>query len=104
MNEAIDKDVRIRSLLAAALGGTLTERQAEELAALDAGLAKLAWLAAARRIAELQAKLAGPAKIDPATPSGQRPLYTKPSPPKRKGKPGAKKGHAGGYGDRYEWH
>ena len=41
------------------------------------------------------AKTQGPPRIDPATPSGQRPIYTKPPAPKRKGKPGAKPGHAG---------
>ena len=103
------KDARIEALLAAALSGTLTDEQAEQLAALDGKLIKLVLLAAAKRIAEqgekinqqdariaeLLAKLGGPAKIDPSTPSGQRPIYTKPSAPKRKKKPGARKGHPG---------
>ena len=79
--------------------GRLTDGQAEQLAALDPALQKFAWLAAAQRIAEqdtciaeLQGKLNGP-QIDPATLSGQRPIYTKPPAPKRKGKPGARKGH-----------
>ncbi len=83
------------------------------MAALDPALQKLAWLAAAQRIAEqdthiaeqdthiaeqdthiaeLNGKLNGP-QVDPATPSGQRPVYTKPPAPKRRRKPGAKKGH-----------
>jgi transposase len=102
MNARIKANERIRELLAAALDGTLTDTQAEELAAFDRDLIKLAFLAAAKRvaemsgqIAELKAKLGGPPKIDPATPSGQRPIYTKPPAPKRKGKPGAKPGHAG---------
>ncbi len=33
--------------------------------------------------------------MDPATPSGQRPIYTKPPAPRRKGRPGAKVGHVG---------
>ena len=93
MDTAIDKEVKV--ILVAALDGTLTEDQADRLAEIDAHLLKLALLAAAHRIAELKAKLDGPVRIDPATPSGQRPVYTKPAAPKRKGKPGAKPGHPG---------
>jgi transposase len=46
------------------------------------------------RIAELESKLHIAALPDPATPSGQKPLYTKPTAPKSKRKPGARKGHA----------
>lgn len=102
MDAGNGKDGRLQVLLAAALDGTLTEQQADELAHCDAELQKLAWLAAAQRIAEqdariaeLQAKVGQAAKIDPATPSGQRPVYTKPAAPKRKRKPGAKPGHRG---------
>lgn len=87
-------DTRIARLITAALDGTLTEQQAEQLAAIDRDLIKLAFLAAARRVAELLAKGQGPPGFDPATPSGQRPIYAKPPAPKRKGKPGAKPGHA----------
>jgi transposase len=55
----------------------------------------LALLAAAKRIAELQAKAAGSAAIHPSTPSGQIPPYAKPNTRKRKRKVGAKKGHRG---------
>lgn len=102
MDAIISTDKRIATLITAALDGTLTDQQAEQLAAIDRDVIKLAWLAVAKRvaemsgqIAELKAKLTGPPKIDPATPSGQRPIYTKPPAPKRKGKPGAKPGHAG---------
>jgi len=95
MDAKIKANERIGRLLAAALDGTLTDEQAEELAKADRDLLKLAWLAVAQRIAELQAKIDGPGKIDPSTPSGQRPVYTKPPAPKRRGRPGAKKGHAG---------
>ena len=95
MDARISTDERSATLITAALDGTLTEAQAEQLAGVDEELSKLAWLAAARRIAELLAKTQGPPKIDPATPSGQRPIYTKPPAPKRKGKPGAKPGHPG---------
>jgi len=97
-----EKDKEVRTILAAALDGSLTDEQARRLARADHDLLKLALLAVAkriaeqdRRIAELQAKLGGPPKIDPATPSGQRPIYTKPPAPRRKGKPGAKTGHPG---------
>ena len=81
-------EARLGGLLAAALDGILTDVQAEELAAVDHELGKLAWLAAGQRIAELKAKAEGPAKVDPNTPSGQRPVYAKPPAPRRKGKPG----------------
>ena len=92
MDGTISKNAAMARLVAAALEGTLTDTQAEQLAALDPTLQKLAWLAAARRIAELKSKCRG-AQIDPATPSGQRPIYTKPTTPKRRRRPGAKKGH-----------
>jgi hypothetical protein len=95
MDGAFCKDVETQALIVAALDGELTDKQAEQLASRDEALLKLVLLAAARRIAELRAKLGGPAQIDPATPSGQRPVYAKPPAPKRKGKPGARKGHVG---------
>jgi len=97
MDTQLYENERIRQLLTAALDGTLSDPQAEELAQADPDFLKLAWLAAAKRIAELQGRLSGPPKVDPATPSGQRPVYAKPRAPKRKRKrkPGAKKGHPG---------
>jgi len=88
------------TLVAAALEGTLSDAQAEQLAALDPTLQKLAWLAAAARIAEQDARIAelkgklNDGQVDPSTPSGQRPIYTKPPAAKRKRKPGARRGHA----------
>lgn len=102
MDNRISKDARVRYLLTAALEGSLTENEAEELAGLDRRLGTLAWLAVAKRIAELDsrvvqlnARLGGPPNIDPSTPSGQRPIYTKPVAPKPKARPGAKRGHSG---------
>ena len=97
----------VSPLVEAALAGKLTDEQAETLAALDDALVKLVLLATAKRIAEqgkqigrqdaaiamLRAKLDGPQMPHPSTPSGQRPVYAKPTTPKRKGKPGARKGH-----------
>lgn len=94
-DERLRENAHLAHLVEAALRGELTEAQADELAAIDADLLKLVLLAAARRIAELQGQLAGPAKIDPATPSGQRPIYAKPAASTRRKKPGAKVGHAG---------
>ncbi len=114
MDGQISKDATAAMLVAAALEGTLSDAQAEQLAALDPTLQKLAWLAAAQRIAEqdtriaeqdtriceqdtciaeLTGKLDASLQVDPATPSGQRPIYTKPPAPKRRRKPGAKTGH-----------
>ncbi len=95
MDDGISKDARIRALVAAALEGSLTDRQAEELARLDRNLIKLVFLATARRIAELRGNLALAGTDHPSTPSGQKPPYTKPPAPRRKGKPGARPGHAG---------
>ena len=99
MDEKISTDARVAGLVLAALDGTLSDGQAGQLAKIDAALGKLAWLAAAQRIAELKAKAEGPAKVDPNTPSGQRPVYTKPPAPTAAGrrkakKSGAKPGHA----------
>ena len=57
MDARISTDVRIAALITAALDGTFTEEQAEQLAAVDHDLSKLAWLAASRRIAELEGRL-----------------------------------------------
>lgn len=95
MDGRISKDARVRALVTAALEGKLTDSGAGELAALDRNLIKLAFLAAARRIAELQGKVALAGPDHPSTPSGQKPPYVKPAASKRKGKPGAKVGHAG---------
>jgi hypothetical protein len=95
MDGGISKDARIRMLVSAALEGHLTDAQAEELAKLERELLKLAFLAASRRIAELQGRLALAGLDHPSTPSGQKPPYLKPPVPQRKGKPGAKAGHVG---------
>jgi hypothetical protein len=104
MDAEFNKDVMAKTLVVAALEGTLSEAQAEQLAAFQPELLKLVLLAAAKRIAEqdsriseLQAKVKAGAAVDPATPSGQRPVYAKPSASKRnrKRKPGGRKGHPG---------
>ena len=109
MDELRGKDGPAQALVQAALKGQLTKPQAEELAGSQPSLLKLILLAVVKRIAEqnvaitqrdaqiaeLQSKLAAANVVCPSTPSGQRPIYTKPPAPKRKGKPGARQGHKG---------
>ena len=95
MRATQSQESRTRSLIDAALEGRLTDSQAEELSSLGPEVAKLALILAARCIAELRGKLALAGPASPSTPSGQRPVYTKPSAPQRKGKPGAQPGHLG---------
>jgi len=90
----IDTDAETKKLVAAALAGQLTDEQAEVLAGLGHGLLSLVLLASSKRIAELESRLTVATADDPATPSGQKPVYTKPPRRKSKRKPGAKKGHA----------
>ncbi len=85
----------IQPLLDAATSGQLTESQWHQLHQLGPEAVALVGMATGRRIAELQAKLNTASQGDPATPSGQRPTYTKPPASKRRKRPGAKPGHAG---------
>ena len=107
MVQQASTDAEAQAIIEAALGGDLTENQAEQLARLGPEVVKLALLAAAKRIAEqsariteLESKLKGATQVNPSTPSGQRPIYTKPPARKRKGKPGAKPGHKGTHRSR----
>jgi len=83
-----------RELVEAALGGELTESQAQRLYRLGPEAVTLALMATSRRIAELQGQSQAQ-QPSPSTPSGMMPIYTKPNTRKRRKKPGAKKGHAG---------
>jgi len=101
MECTIGTDAEAKKLVAAALSGQLTDAQSTALAALGPAVVSLAFLAASKRIAEqdgriaeLESKLKIATLDDPATPSGQRPLYAKPPRRKSKRKPGAKNGHA----------
>ena len=101
MDCEIGTDAEARRLLAAALTGQLTDVESEALAKLSPEVLGLALLAASKRIAEqdgriaeLESKLKVATLDDPATPSGQKPLYTKATRRKSNRKPGAKKGHA----------
>lgn len=90
-SDALDK------LLGALRSGCCDELAARQLYALGPDAVTLAWLAAARRISELQARSTG--GVSPATPSGSGmvPVYTKPNAPRgrRRKRPGARDGHPG---------
>jgi len=85
------------SLVAALRAGHCDETTARRLYTLGPDAVTLALLAAARRIAELQAQATG--GVSPATPSGMIPVYTKPnataSRGRRRKRPGARDGHPG---------
>ena len=83
------------SFLDAALRGTLTEADARRLYGLGPEAVTLVLLATARRVAELEATGSHASTPDPATPSGQVPVYAKPAATKRRKRPGAKPGHSG---------
>jgi len=88
-SDALDK------LVAALQSGVCDQAAARELYALGPDAVSLALLAAARRITELQAQT--PGGVSPSTPSGMRPVYTKPNAPggRRRKRPGARDGHPG---------
>ena len=76
-----------------AVRGELTEAQIEKLIERNPRLAKLAFIAAEQTIGQLRSD---GSSITPSTPSGQQPVYTKPTTPNRgRKKPGAKPGHQG---------
>jgi transposase len=79
------------TLLTAAVAGRLTKEQAAELYGLGPEAVTLFALATAARIAQLQ----GASPVGPSTPSGQVPVYAKPSASKRRRRPGARPGHKG---------
>lgn len=95
------KNAAAQGLVEAALRGELTEKQARRLANENPEVLAFALLAASKRIAEQDAELArlegkgDDAQHSPSTPSGMVPVYTKPNTPKRRKKPGARKGHTG---------
>ncbi len=88
-------------LIQAALRGVLTKTQARRLVKEDPEVLALALLAASKRIAEQERRIAElraqrhAQRPSPSTPSGMVPIYTKPNTPKRRKKPGARKGHPG---------
>ena len=93
--------IAAQRLIAAALRGELDKAQALRLCQQNPEVVALALLAAARRIAEQNARLAElqsqvpGQRPSPATPSGMVPVYAKPNASKRRKRPGARKGHPG---------
>ena len=94
MRQLAGTNADVQAMIAAALRGELSEAQAEQLARMGPEVTKLVLLAAARRIAEqnariseLQAKATKATKIDPSTPSGQRPVYASRVPPSARASP-----------------
>jgi transposase len=91
------------ALVVALQSGVCDEVAARQLYTLGSDAVTLALLAAARRIAEQDARLAlletrtSAAGVSPATPSGMIPVYTKPNAPRgrRRKRPGARDGHPG---------
>lgn len=83
--------LELSELVDALCRGALTEAQVDRLAVRGPEAMRLVILAANARLAELGA--AG--SVSPSTPSGMIPVYQKPAAAKRKGKPGARDGHAG---------
>ena len=87
MRKAKGNSARVQRIITAALSGQLDEAQALELYQLGPEMVQLALLATVKRIAQQKAQIeqlqsqqdAISNSIGPSTPSGQRPIYTKPS-------------------------
>lgn len=78
------------------LGAGLTEAQAREIYRQGEEAVVFALLHQAKLLAESQEKGAPSSNtVSPSTPSGMRPVYTKPPGSRRKKRPGRKKGHPG---------
>jgi len=75
--------------------GELTEEQARAIYAQGEEAVVFVLLELAKQLAEQRAKMAGESHQTPATPSGMKPPYQKPSAKSRKRRPGAKQGHPG---------
>jgi hypothetical protein len=96
------------AIINAALRGQLHQTHARQLHDLGPEAVALAMLAASRHIAEQDARLSEQDSViaalqrqgqtqqsSPSTPSGMKPIYTKPNTPKRRKKSGARRGHPG---------
>ena len=84
----------VEALIEAAVRGELGEKEVRLLCEQAPELITLAFLAAGKRIAELQGP-PGREAPSPSTPSAMVPVYEKPSVKKRCKKPGARNGHPG---------
>jgi len=82
----------------AGLGASLTEAQAREIFRQGEEAAVWALLQLSRMLAEAQGRGTAPThtpSVSPSTPSGMRPIYTKPPAPRRRKRPGRPEGHVG---------
>lgn len=77
------------------LGPTLSEEQARAIVAQGEEAAVFALLQLAKMLAEQQTAQAATSHQTPATPSGMKPPFAKPTSSGRKKKPGRKQGHLG---------
>jgi transposase len=97
MRNSATRAEALDSLVAALRAGHCDEVTAHRLYTLGPDAVTLALLAAARRIAELQAQASS--DVSPSTPSGMIPVYAKPnatvSRNRRRKRPGARDGHPG---------
>jgi len=105
MRKTATRSDALNTLVVALQFGVCDEVAARQLYTLGPDAVTLALLAAARRIAEQDARLAlleartSTANVSPATPSGMIPVYTKPNATtprgRRRKRPGARDGHPG---------
>jgi len=88
MRSTATRSDALDQLVAALQRGVCDPAAARELYALGPDAVTRALLSAARRIAELQVQT--PGHVSPSTPSGMRPVYTKPNAPagRRRKRPG----------------
>lgn len=79
------------------LGASLSEARAREIYRQGEEAVVFALLELAQQLAGAQGRAgpSGPSQVSPSTPSGMRPVYTKPSVSPRKKRPGRKAGHPG---------
>ena len=85
----------LESILDQAFRGTLSEADAQRLYVLGPEAVTLFALTMTRRMVEREGSGSPTSARDPSTPSGQVPIYTKPTTNKRRKRPGAKPGHPG---------
>lgn len=96
------------AILEMTIGADLSEQQAREIFAQGEEAVVFALLELAQRVAEQQAAMATSSHQTPATPSGMKPPYAKPTASRRgKKTPGQKLGHPGTRRktpERIDWH
>ena len=95
-----------KSTLDGLRGAMLTEEQARAIYAQGEEAVVFVLLELTKQLAEQKARTAAESHQTPATPSGMKPPYQKPSAKSRKRRPGAKRGHPGArrtLPDRVDW-